>query len=270
MIFHKKIILGAILTFCPLFHSSCLAGDKFHIDYNISNNNIEIIKKVEDIIMEIIKKDGEIVPFINLQFNLGYEYKTISYTDAKDNFCKININYQDKEPLLLDNFNTDLEFIIAHEIGHCILGKKIFYDSKFNWIINEKNIDSLSNQIEKQTNLAINSLECKNCNFKIAPPIAVYHEMYADIYGLTWITSKYKNLQPVLTLSKKRIESFNKNPISSFYGSGFSMPILLEYIDTNNNISPNQKIEIIAQKGFVEYLKFMHDNYFINAYFKEK
>jgi hypothetical protein len=257
----NNLILGAALFVCPFFHSSSFAEENFIINYNIKGDNVIIKNMVESEIKNLILKDGIYIPFISLNVNIGEQYETSSYTNAKNHQCQININYHDKRPLLMDNFNDDFEFILAHEVGHCILGKEIFYKNNFNWIIKDEPFEVLNKQIELQTNLSINTLDCKKCPFKVSPPIAVYHEIYADIYGIAWLVENKKNLQPILTLSKKRVDSFNKNPINNFYGSGFSMPILLEYIDGNSKLKNFNTIEIVAQKGFAEYLKFMNANY---------
>jgi hypothetical protein len=258
----KKIILGATFSVCPFFHSVGLAEDKFIINYNIINDHTLIKDIAESELKNIISKDGSHIPFILLNINIGEQYDTSSYTDAQNEQCKININYHDKTPLLMNNFNDDFQFILAHEVGHCILGKKIFYKNDFNWVIKDEQLKLLNQQIQIQTDLSINTLECKKCAFKIAPPIAVYHEIYADIYGISWLIENKKNFQPILILSKKRIDNFNKHPINNFYGSGFSMPTLLEYMGNNSKLKNFETVEIIAQKGFASYLKFMNENYF--------
>lgn len=262
----KKIILGAAFIVCPFFQSVSIAEEKkFTINYNLSNTNSDIKYTIEKTLHHIIKKDGKDIPFLDLNINIGMQYKTGSYTDAKSNHCKISINYKNREPLLLDNFHEDLQFILAHEIGHCILGKEVFYQQKFNWVIELKEIEKINSQLESQTNLSINSLECKTCSFKVAPPIAVYHEIYADIYALNWLSGNEKNLQTILAVSKKRINEFNQDPLTSFYGSGFSIPILLEYMGENSKLTTIKKVETISQKGFIRYLQFMNDNYFTNS-----
>jgi hypothetical protein len=261
----KKFILGAAFIVCPFFQSAVMAEEKkFNIHYNLLDKDNDIKDIVENTLHHIIKKDGKDIPFLDLSINIGQQYKTASYTDAKNNYCKIDISYHNQIPLLLDNFQDDLQFILAHEIGHCILGKEIFYKQKFNWVIQLDDIEKINTYLENQTNLSINSLECKTCPFRVAPPIAVYHEIYADIYALNWLSANEKNLYKILALSKKRINEFNQNPLISFYGSGFSIPILLEYMGEKNQLPTAQRVEEVSQKGFINYLKFMSENYFTN------
>lgn len=271
MSFKNHFILGAAFIVCPFFQSSSLAAEeKFTVNYNISKEDKDIGEITEKTLLKIIQTDGKYIPFLEVNINLGVNYKTGSYTDAKNKYCKININYHDREPLLMDSFYDDLQFILVHEIGHCILGKEIFHQQKFNWVIEDKTIEKFNQQLVDQTNLSINSLECKTCSFKVAPPIAVYHEIYADIYALNWLTINENNLKLILNLSKKRIDAFEKNPLSSFYASGFSIPTMLEYLGQSANLNNREKVEIISQKGFLKYLQFMNENYLINLTSRNK
>lgn len=259
----KHLILGAALIVCPFFQSISLAAQQnLTINYNIPNEDYDIKNIVEKTVFKIIEKDGKYIPALDININLGLQYNTSSFTDAKTNICKININYHDRKPLLLDRFTDDLQFILAHEIGHCILGKEVFHNSKFKWVIIEKDLDKFDRQIIEQTNLSINTLECKTCSFKVAPPIAVYHEIYADVYAINSLAVNEKNLQLILKLSKKRIDEFEKKPLSSFYASGFSMPTMLEYMGNTSHLNTIERVEKISQTGFIKYLEFMNENYF--------
>jgi hypothetical protein len=253
--------IGAALFVCPFF-SLANAEDKLVINYNIQGDYSNIKNIVDKTFSQVLERDGKKISSINLNINIGLDYTTGSYTDAQNKNCNININYKDKTPLLLSNFNNDFQFTLWHEIGHCILGKEIFHEKSFSWSVPIENKHALDDRINYQTKLSIATLECNDCEkkvFKIAPPIAVYHETYADIYALIWWIASGKELREILMLSKKRIDEFNSTPISNFYASGFAIPILLEQSGSNKlNLD---LVEKVSQKGFVEYLNFINDNY---------
>lgn len=263
------LFLVATFGFCPFF-SPVNAADKYSINYDIPTEHKEIKNIVEKTINEVLKIDGEKISFLSINVGIGNQYQSISYTDAKSDNCKININYKDYSPLLLSNFNSDIEFIVLHEIGHCILGKKIFYKEDIQWQENIKNSQKLNEKIKFQTNVALSNLQCRDCTnkkFIVAPPIAVYHETYADIYALMWWVYLKNDLTEIVHLSKKRIDNFNENPLSSFYATGFSIPIFLEYIESPNAHKSFESVEIISQKGFEKYLNFISEN--LNKFKKE-
>lgn len=255
--------LVTALFVCPFF-SPVLAGENFTVLYDIEEPYAEIDTTVKKTLNEVMNKDGTKLPFIYLNIGIGNNYETQSNTNAQNNNCKINIAYKEKKPLLLTNFIEDIRFVLLHEIGHCILGKEIFYKDSIDWIDSIKNKDELNKKINYQTSLSIATLECSKCSnkkFKIAPPIAIYHEIYSDIYALMWMTHTNKNLNEVLELSRKRIDSFNENPLSGFYASGLSIPKFLDYVAYSNFSNDLQAVEKISQEGFAQYLNLIYEEY---------
>lgn len=259
MIFFKKVLfLGTAFGLSPFFNYS-YASEAYKVQFNIDKDREKIVYIAESILKENAKQKN--TPLIDLTINIGKEYPTKSYTDAKNNYCKININYTDEKPLLLSNFYDDIQFVLWHEIGHCMLGKNILFNDYINWSIKIKNSEELNQQIKKQTAIALKNSYSKNGEtyFKVAPPVIVYHEIYADIYALNLWIKNNKNLYEIVNLAQKRVESFNKNPLSSLYASGFSIPTLLEY--SNKSTLSIDDVEKISQQGFIEYLKVINENY---------
>ncbi len=223
-------------------------------------NNLKIEKETKDFIINNIEpillseqKKGQ---SLNVNINIGHEFENYSYTDSNPNKCTININYKEKKPIILNSFYDDLFFIILHEMGHCVIGKEVFFSDDFPWLIEEGK--SFNNLINHLTNIAVNNVECIDClnkKFKVSPPKLVYLETFADLYAIYFMIEKNKSIH-IVPLSKYRIDQFYNSPINTPYASFFAVPIFLKSSPHETKI-----IEEFAQKGLIEYLKYIKNNY---------
>jgi len=214
---------------------------------------------VKDVLFKTISKEKKHLPFLQIKIEINENILSRSYTKHENEQCIINIKYRDKNPILLSNFENDLRFILWHEIGHCLLGRKVLKETPFNWIIQVDNKDELNRKIEYLTDLSVNTI--KNKKFRIAPPKAAYHEIFADIYAIMWLVVFENNLQEILILSEKRIEELMGNPIGNPYASGFAIPLFLEYSTKRDSNYSLDDLKAIAQKGFIKYLIFLENIY---------
>lgn len=220
-------------------------------------------KKIDFLIKKTIQKANERFSLhnINLEINVNINKNLIyldSVSNGDNNHCIINLNYINNKPIFLENFELDIQYILFHEISHCVLGKNFIKNEKINWIIplTTKEQKYFNNKLKILTNLSYN----QNVT-KIANPFIVYHEIYADLESLFFIFNQNKDLKPILDLSEKRINSFKFNLISSNYGTGFAIPYFLDLIEKNTVNISEEEIHKITQKGLIDYLQFIDKNY---------
>lgn len=246
-------IIAIILFISPNISFSKEVLGQFDIYYNKKEIYRDLSKNIEKAVNSIVEKNPNKIPPLVININIGPEFDNYSHTNGNSKECVVNINYKNKLPIILTDFNEDIEFVLAHEIGHCILGKSSLLNDSINWNFeHEKSYDEI---ILKLTNLSFSSLDCLTCfhkNFKIAPPLVVYHEIFADIFALSYFILEYKRYNISVELSKYRINSFYESPASNPYASFFAIPFLMESTKYSLN-----DIENISQKGFIKYLDFI-------------
>jgi hypothetical protein len=199
---------------------------------------------------------------LDITISLNHKKSTNSLSNLNTNFCKININYQNLKPVILSTFKDDLTFMLWHEISHCMLGKNILLNN-YNWITihNQNEISQLNIKIDQRTDDSlrdIHCIQCENNNFKIAPPMVAYHEMFADTQASMWWIQQNKNINELKLLFLKRLKYYQENPKGETHISNFDIPIILAkrkniYKMNQQNIFLEAKK--ITEIGFIKYLK---------------
>lgn len=238
--------------------------EKIHIISILSESqNFEILELIKEASSKIQNKK-----FSSLDVNIKIieQNNKISFSNADENKCKITLNYDSSlSGLLLKNLKNDIIFTYYHEISHCILGKKLF-ESGVRWkSLNSKNIDKINKKIETITNDALIGVQCeKNCLsvnvFKIAPPLIVYHEIYADLMAFNFF-SKYdciKMNEIFPEIRTQRLKKYKKDILSSTHQSFRSMVYIKNKNFCKNNLDLDS-IQNLTEKGFLDYLKSIKD-----------
>ncbi len=199
---------------------------------------------------------------LDINIELNPQKATDSLSNLNSKYCKIQINYQNLKPIILSNINDDLTFMIWHELSHCMLGRNILL-KKYHWLTihNSNEIKELNEKINQRTNLSIKNiscLQCENKDFKIAPPLVAYHEMFADTQASMWWIQQHKSINEIKLLYLKRAKYYNKNPQGETHISNFDIPIILKNKKSISEMSVKKIFENakkITEKGFIQYLK---------------
>lgn len=259
---HKSIRCFLLFLFINILSiSASFAQAGWVVKINTNNNFIrkQLESGADIALRQSYERWKNIVPLIKIDINVAHNIKPISFSTANAKECEIKINYTEElQPVLLRNFQDDLTFTIWHEIAHCMLDKEIFYKSSFDWKVNLDNfqISTLNKDIENQTTKAIaslNCLKCRNKEFKIAPPVVVYHEIFADTQASLWWKLEKKDMEDILFLYNKRQESFRRNPISTLHASNFSLLMVID-MKIKDNDDVFKISQEISQYGFIDYL----------------
>jgi hypothetical protein len=243
-----------------LFVFSLLPLQSNAINYNIKYSSNKVFHEFEFILKSTIEKTiGENIPILDISIQLDNNYSSYSHTNALQNKCNIVVSYKDRNPIILGSFKNDIQFVLFHEIGHCLLNKKILHEKVFDWIIEVENKQELDILINQLTDLSVDTMSCPQCiikKFNIAPPLVVYHEIFADVYAWSNWLKIGGDYYELINLSKTRINSFNVNPTSNLYGTKFALPFIIEMTgkETENDL------KLISQKAFLSYLNYLKEN----------
>lgn len=272
----KHIFLIMILLVTNQIYASSFDTKVFdqsqrsHVKLTKQNENIIIHGNMNNTsllgeeINTIVQKNKELIDkkITTLRID-AWLYKNspqVSFSNASKN-CEINISYSENMPsFLLDNINKDIDFVVTHEIGHCILGKEIF--SKINWQydlpVEKKKL--IQNIIKKQTDAAI-KIQNNKAEINAPLPMIVYHEMFADTFSSIWLyNNNIINVSDIKNIAKERkIQYFVKQEKTAYV----SFLPLYDYINmisnksvykTTNVDETIQLTTLIVQKNFIQYL----------------
>ena len=194
----------------------------------------------------------------NFQQNYRYKINEDSNNEESvskiNNGCQIEINYlKNKIPVLMNTIEKDFEFTVLHEMGHCVLGKDIFYQN-IDWKI----------KISQNEKIKINELISQNEKFyldnKKTPLIkAIYHEIFADSFAsLCYLQKNSYGYTDIKFLMNKRYSNQIRNPYETHLSyKAMKYVLTLNQKDIKDLTIENLKdksIEI-AQKTLLEYIR---------------
>ncbi len=245
-----KVILFLFL-FLPL--------QSYALNYNITYSSNRVFNEFESILNSNIEKiigERQNTQTIDISILIDNDYVSYSHTNAEQDQCNIIISYQDRNPIIFSSFKNDIQFVLFHEIAHCLLGKKILHEKNFEWNIEVENPKELDTLINKLTDLSVATMSCHQCKikkFNIAPPLVVYHEIFADVYAWSNWLKIGGDFSEIINLSKTRIDSFNNNSKSNLYGTKFAIQFMLEMTGNENE----NDLQLISQKAFLDYLNYI-------------
>ncbi len=224
----KKIKL--LLLFCLIYPTLAFAGDRQIIDIQTKYN---IKYFINDYTYVINKKSQIDNSFSILQ-----------------NGCSIELNNNGK-PILMKTKTKDFEFTFLHEIAHCVLGKKVFYEP-IDWKIN----------ISQEEKSKIEDLITENESFylknKRTPLLKViYHEIFADTFAtILYIKNNKSAAEDIKVLLNNRIKQ-NKNPYDSHLSVNAIKYLLNEQEQIKNLTIDNLKDKAIqiTQEKLLQYIR---------------
>lgn len=234
--------------------------EKIHINSVLSDNkNIEIVELIKDAssILQIKQFSS-----LEVNFKINENNNKVSFSNADDKNCKITLNYDTSlKGLILKKLKDDILFTYYHEISHCLLGKTIF-EKGLTWKnLDSKYVDNINKKIEVLTDNALIGVQCeKNClsvnTFKTAPPLIVYHEIYADLMAFNLFAQydcvKMNEIFP--EIREQRLKKYRSNKVSSTHQS-FRSIVYIKNIDFCQKTLQFDNIQKLAELGFLDYLK---------------
>lgn len=186
----------------------------------------------------------------NYTYTIGVKSHIDNSFAILKNGCHLELNNK-FPPILMKNKYKDFEFTFLHEISHCILGKKIFYED-IDWKI----------ELSLKEKEKIKTLILENENFYIqnkkTPLIKViYHEIFADTFATILYLRENKNGEKeIKNLLEKRVIQ-NKNP----YNTHLSVTAIQEILNEQKNIKNltidklKDKAIKIAQENLLKYIR---------------
>ncbi len=193
---------------------------------------------------------------INIKIDISKNNQQDSFVKYINNSCSVNINFSEEKPHIFNKFTDDFEFVLLHEIGHCLLNKNIFLSESFFWDISLSDseisyLKSLSNKVEKPITDCLGCESKKDFNVLIA-----YHENFADIFSINYMNNKNKNY-PII-LYNYRYSNFLKSPLNTNYISHLALE---KFINLKNNKEIKIiEMKIIAQESMLNYVNIFLKN----------
>lgn len=275
----KKTVVSLILIiFCQQILASSFDNNKF--DFNQPHENLKVntselyiygneknTKQLEHSLINGININKPLIElFLNNLAVKGWLYQQSSqssFSNAQTTNCEINMSYQKNlQPVLLNDINKDVLFVLTHEISHCILGKQIFtqgIDWKFK--LSSETQQKIDLLIKKRTNEAIDNLNAKIEDNKTIPMI-VYHEMFADTMATMWLFSQNKiNREDIKNIIRERKNDYQFANKETAYVSFLSLDNLLKLLDNNPQLLEHKSLKeikemaiLLSQKSFITYL----------------
>lgn len=186
---------------------------------------------------------------IEVQVKSYENTKKNPYTVFKsDGTCSVNIILR-KKPIIFNSMEKEFEFLFLHELGHCILGNRIFYTSSIDW---DKRL------LVKDINKSIyerGAEDFKKCSKCVKHNILIsYTELFADVFAINYYLEKpQENADLITYIYNHRLQLADKIGIENNYLSYF----YIEHLILNGELSNKSLDEMIylSQKVILDYEK---------------
>lgn len=238
------------VLFFLILPSVVTAGETFRLTYETK----ELKKTYDKTIEKTLSSASEINEINNVVIdvsNFSSSQKN-PHTIFKNNGCYINISLKDS-PQIFSDKHKEIEFLILHELGHCVLGDGIFKVGQISWGKQFKNTNNIPRNIYTN-DLSSNSMKCSKCDYLRNYNILVsYSELFSDIFAMNYYLKKEERIDDILVVYEYRKKMYEHYGIKNSYISHYYVENMIK----NNDFKPKTKheIEIIAQEIILNHVK---------------
>ena len=156
--------------------------------------------------------------------NINKNNKRTPYTKVSENECAVHINLLDENPIIFDNFKTDLEFLLIHELAHCYYGANHIFNRSIDFHIPINPKLNLEDYVKTEQQ----HKGCFDCFQELSfDPFISYSELLSDIFAINFFVERRKNYEDlILRLYDYRNRNFlktqqNTNYISNIFIENF-------------------------------------------------